>query len=258
MRAHSDECRRTDGCRRGRAGCGPRRALVEPAHDRVVDVAADVRGRHSSGGGTCGSFGHGRRPGSPANRGRRWTVRISVSATWPMARAWVVDLPTTGTVTSMSMTDGGPGVGQVLGGGPHHGPAGGRLHRRDGGAQPAAPEQEPVPVQSPGTTGRNQRFGLWVGSSPSHLRASMRRGIYGATPLSRSASMPDTPWPGDACSLVDAFRSGSARRSRSSRPRWPPSRPATSTPSPSSTPTALGPGRRPPTCRSPSAACRSG
>jgi hypothetical protein len=34
------------------------------------------------------------------------TVKISRSATWPVARAWVVLRPDTATVTSMSSTDG--------------------------------------------------------------------------------------------------------------------------------------------------------
>ena len=68
-------------------------------------------------------------------------------------------------------------------------------------------------------------MGLWVGSRPSQVRASIA-GTLGAEPVRRHASgvrapltterlrapdcctMTDTPWLGDACSLVDAFRAG--------------------------------------------------
>ncbi len=74
-------------------------------------------------------------------------------------------------------------------------------------------------------TGRNQRIGLCVGSRPSQVRASIGRDCRGcgdghcrlcgpgsgrAAGAPDCRAMTDTPWLGDACSLVDAFRSGRA------------------------------------------------
>src|SRR3954451_24098772 len=76
---------------------------------------------------------------------------------------------------------------------------------------PQPPNRKLPPVDTPGTTGSTQRCGLWVGSSPRNCRASMWAGTITAGTAGFEAEprwMPDTPWLGDACSLVDAFRSG--------------------------------------------------
>ncbi len=66
-----------------------------------------VRPGQSSGPGTSGGEAQ-----APEASMSRWpsaalTVRISRSATWPTARAWVMLRPSTAMVTSMSSTDGG-------------------------------------------------------------------------------------------------------------------------------------------------------
>ena len=71
---------------------------------------------------------------------------------------------------------------------------------------PAPPNMKSPPVQIPGVTGSFQRNRLCVGSSPRKVRVSIGAGSYGATRF--RWSMGDAPWPGDACSLVDAFRRG--------------------------------------------------
>src|SRR5688572_28910346 len=71
--------------------------------------------------------------------------------------------------------------------------------------RPQPPKRNWWPVEMPGVTGRVQRIGLWVGSRPSQAGASIGRNLSAAAMISR---MGDTPWMGDACSLVDAFRSG--------------------------------------------------
>src|SRR3954453_7596761 len=76
---------------------------------------------------------------------------------------------------------------------------------------PQPPNRKLPPVDTPGTTGSTQRCGLCVGSSPRNCRASMWAGTITAGAAGLEAEprwMPDTPWLGDACSLVDAFRSG--------------------------------------------------
>ena len=76
----------------------------------MIDAWPGMRGprtAHSSGGGTDGGSTH--EPSAFTSRVPRaaLTVRISVSATWPTARAWVMLRPWTARVTSMSSTDGG-------------------------------------------------------------------------------------------------------------------------------------------------------
>src|SRR6478735_1000142 len=83
----------------------------------------------------------------------------------------------------------------------------------------------------PGVTGRYHRCGLCVGCRPRNsractarnprahgdvapppplLRLAARRGAppSGVEPCRRVRRMSDTPWLGDTCSLVEAFRSG--------------------------------------------------
>src|SRR5690606_27349156 len=110
----------------------------------------------------------------------------------------------------------------------------------------AAPRAQPPNRKGPGVeiagvTGRTQRMGLCVGSRPSQVRASIggdcrhtpsggrqaapyppwsppgrRAPRPGAGATARRPdwrSMTDTPWLGDACSLVDAFRAGERKPS---------------------------------------------
>ena len=150
------------------------------------------------------------------------------------------------------------GVGEVLGGGPDERSTGGRLQRLDRGGQTAAAEQEHVPGAEAGhhrqvpavrVVGRLEAEEL----AGVHAKGNLRRRLpYLLLPC------PTPPGPETPARSSTPSAAGSALRSRSWRPRWPPSRPATSTPSPSSTPKAPGPGPRPRTSRSPSAACRSG
>ena len=159
------------------------------------------------------------------------TVKISRSATWPVARAWVIWWP--GRRRRSRRCRGSTA----------------RWRRRGTGRWPTRPGARSCPraprwrrrarsrrrgtrrgCEIAGVTGRTQRWGLCVASRPSQVRAST-----GGEP---SAMPHATPWLGDACSLVDAFRAGERspveeleavpRRHRGQR---------RSTPSPSSTPT---------------------
>ena len=103
------------------------------------------------------------------------TVRISRSATWQTARAWVIWWPSTASVTSMSTYSPGRAnerywaVAQIV-------------SRPDvpsiaaiAAPRPAPPNMKSPPVQMPGVTGSFQRNRLWVGSRPRKVRVSMRR-----------------------------------------------------------------------------------
>jgi hypothetical protein len=112
------------------------------------------------------------------------TVRISRSATWQTARAWVIWWPSTAIVTSMSTTSPGfaydrycavahtqprpevPSIAEIA------------------AARPDPPKRKFPVVEMPSVTGSFQRNGLWVGSSPRKVRESM------ATPIVRCSYSP--------------------------------------------------------------------
>ncbi len=86
---------------------------------------------------------------------------------------------------------------------------------------PLPPKRKRPRVAIPSVIGRYQRFGLWVGLRPRNSAASIvgdATGGPGGLPVpvrsprhatgDRGNTMTDTPWQGDACSLVDAFRAG--------------------------------------------------
>src|SRR5262245_44137808 len=84
---------------------------------------------------------------------------------------------------------------------------------------PHPPNMKRPPVAMPISIGRYHRWGLWVGCSPRNSPASMGGGAYGRrrpppvpfdprTAFTYAVRMVDTPWLGDTCSLVDAFRAG--------------------------------------------------
>ena len=111
---------------------------------------------------------------------------------------------------------------QVLRRRPDARPPRGALHGGDGRAQAAAAEEEAAAVITPGVTSSDQRNGLWLGRRPRNERESIGAGLYAATAGPTMPSKPhhgrsganlarmtiDTPWSGDACSLVDAYRRG--------------------------------------------------
>ena len=250
-------------------GRGRRPAARRCGHDRLVAgrCGAAAAG-HSSGGGHLGHRSPTRPRPSRSRRPRAaLTVRISVSATWPTARAWVMLRPVD--------RDGDVDVEHRRRAGRRTGTA--RWPRRRAGRScPPAPRWR--------RRGRSRRTGsrrrcempgrdrqapsacgLWVGSSPSQRRGHPSGADPTVAPRQEPAPRPDcsamtdTPWLGDACSLVDAFRSGerspveeleavlaAIEASDLERLRLPRRRRAR--------------GRRPttPTCRCPSAACPSG
>ena len=130
------------------------------------------RGSHRSGGGTWGIAGHWPAAGRSRSPSAALTVRISTPPTEPTARAWVVWRPWEATTTSRSITAGGRAndrycaVAQTIG-----------RPVLPSIAEIAAPRPHPpnrklCPVEMPGVTGSTHRRGLWVGSRPSHSRAS--------------------------------------------------------------------------------------
>src|SRR3954447_20941309 len=139
------------------------------------------------------------------------TVRISRSTTRPTARACVVLRPSTAIVTSMSIMSGGRAYDRYCAVAQMTGRSVVRSSASMAAPRPHPPNRKLPPVDTPGTTGSTQRCGLWVGSSPRNCRASMWAGTVAGrevAPEDEDRRMPDTPWLGDACSLVDAFRSG--------------------------------------------------
>ena len=113
----------------------------------------------------------------------------------------------------------GAGVGQVLPRRPDRRAPRRALHGGDRRPQTGAPEQEVTTIADAVVTGSFQRNRLWWApargtcgcpSGPDGIRgrcaASACSGRAGAATTFRR--MGDTPWTGDACSLVDAFRRG--------------------------------------------------
>ena len=129
----------------------------------------------------------------------------------------------------------GPGVGEVLGGGPHQRPAGGALEGLDGGTQSAAAEQEAVAGAEVGRDREVPAVGV-VG----RLQAEEREGIHGGRPYARGGRGTVGPW---TWASTDA-----RRRWRPRPPGWGWARPGPWSPPASASPCAggTGPGSRGP------------
>ena len=104
----------------------------------------------------------------------------------------------------MSSIDGRPGVRQILRRRPDDRALAGVLHGGDGGSQCAPAEQERCRGGDAGGDRQDPAHGV-VRRFESEPLAGIHRSD---SRVPNCPAMTDTPWQGDACSLVDAFRSG--------------------------------------------------
>jgi hypothetical protein len=103
-----------------------------------------------------------------------FTVRISRSPTLPTARAWLVRLPETATVTSRSMIEPAMANDRYCAAAHTTGRSQTASIAATAAPRPQPPKRNFSRVAMPSVIGRYQRIGLWVGVRPRNSVASMR------------------------------------------------------------------------------------